>query len=106
MHSDLFSNIKGKFNTIIFNPPYLPEDEFKDKSLDGGKKGYEIIEKFLNKVSKIRLIVSTQPKLSGIGKKKPEVFEVEIGGNEIKEKFEVLDQDRRNRPDKSVPYQL
>jgi len=52
--SDLFSFLKGKyknkkFDTIIFNPPYLPFDlKVKDITIDGGKKGYEIIEKFLN----------------------------------------------------------
>lgn len=41
-----------KFDTIIFNPPYLPEDlRVKDLTLDGGKKGYEIIERFLNEVN-------------------------------------------------------
>ena len=29
--SDLFSSIKGKFDLIIFNPPYLPEDRNEDK---------------------------------------------------------------------------
>lgn len=38
-----------KFDTIIFNPPYLPENpEIKDITLDGGKKGYELICRFLN----------------------------------------------------------
>ena len=51
--SDLFSNIKKnqRFNLIIFNPPYLPEDkrEPKDSQIrtTAGKKGYEIIIKFL-----------------------------------------------------------
>jgi len=36
-----------KFDTIIFNPPYLPKQEPKDKAIDGGKKGYELIQKFL-----------------------------------------------------------
>jgi len=46
--SDLFENIQGKYNLIIFNPPYLPEDK-NDKGLDttGGKKGNEIILRFL-----------------------------------------------------------
>ncbi len=52
LQSDLFKNIKNKFNTIIFNPPYLPEDKIEDKASSlattGGKHGYEIIEKFLN----------------------------------------------------------
>ena len=49
--SDLFFALKkkSKFDTIIFNPPYLPEDaRLKDLALDGGKKGYEILERFLN----------------------------------------------------------
>ena len=50
--SDLFSNVKGKFDFIIFNPPYLPEDEIKDKDLIGGKHGWEIIEKFFSEVGK------------------------------------------------------
>ena len=50
--SDLFSNVKGKFDVIIFNPPYLPNSKYKDVALDGGKKGYEIIEKFLKQAGK------------------------------------------------------
>ena len=51
--SDLFKNIKNKkFDTIIFNPPYLPSElKVKDLTLEGGKKGYEVIEKFLNDVN-------------------------------------------------------
>jgi HemK-related putative methylase len=53
LKSNLFSKIpKQKFDTIIFNPPYLPEDKVKHPALDGGKKGYEVLEKFLNKVNK------------------------------------------------------
>lgn len=53
--SDLFSNIKKseQFNCIIFNPPYLPTNtRAPDVTLDAGKKGYEIIERFLNDVNK------------------------------------------------------
>lgn len=53
--SDLFQVFQNKkyqdlkFDTIIFNPPYLPEDpNDKDVALDGGKKGYELICRFLN----------------------------------------------------------
>ncbi|MBI2129048.1 methyltransferase [Candidatus Woesearchaeota archaeon] len=51
--SDLFSNIKNmKFDTIIFNPPYLPSDlKVKDITIEGGKKGYEVIERFLSKAN-------------------------------------------------------
>lgn len=49
-YSDLFSNVKGKFDVIIFNPPYLPEDEIKDIDLVGGKNGWETIERFFENV--------------------------------------------------------
>ncbi len=53
--SDLFSNIplEKKYDLIIFNPPYLPEDpenlEDDESKLitTGGKKGSELINKFL-----------------------------------------------------------
>lgn len=51
VYSDLFENIRGKYDLIIFNPPYLPEnpDEPKDSQIatTGGKKGSEIINEFL-----------------------------------------------------------
>ncbi len=56
VQSDLFSNIKGKFDIIIFNPPYLPEDKKEPKNsrlaTTGGKKGSEIINKFLKHAKK------------------------------------------------------
>ncbi|HZX45258.1 MAG TPA: HemK2/MTQ2 family protein methyltransferase [Candidatus Nanoarchaeia archaeon] len=72
--SDLFSLFKNykpymgiKFDTILFNAPYLPSDpNVKDMALDGGKKGHELIVKFLNKakaflkpMGKILLIFSS-----------------------------------------------
>lgn len=52
IQSDLFSNVKGKFDTITFNPPYLPEDiKLKDMTIYGGKRGYETVERFLNEVN-------------------------------------------------------
>lgn len=49
--SNLFNNIKSKFDLIVFNPPYLPEDEYEDSesklATTGGKHGDEIILKFL-----------------------------------------------------------
>ena len=38
------------------------------------------LEKIKDRISEVRVIVSTQPRKSGIGKKKPEVFEIKIGG--------------------------
>ena len=49
IRSDLFSSLgsKRKFDTIIFNAPYLPEEGARDPALDGGKRGHETIERFL-----------------------------------------------------------
>lgn len=55
--SNLFENVEGKFNTIIFNPPYLPQDKvakeiIEDKTIYGGKKGWELSERFFKEVSR------------------------------------------------------
>ena len=51
IQSDLFEHILGKYDLIIFNPPYLPEDAREPKNsklaTTGGKKGNEIILRFL-----------------------------------------------------------
>tara|TARA_Y100000310_G_scaffold345226_1_gene462889 strand:+ start:7939 stop:9138 length:1200 start_codon:yes stop_codon:yes gene_type:complete len=53
LKSNLFENISTKFDIIIFNPPYLPHDkDIEDPALYGGKKGWELSEKFLQSVSK------------------------------------------------------
>jgi len=54
IQTDLFSNIKNqtKFDLIIFNAPYLPEDKQEDKesklTTTAGQEGYELILKFLD----------------------------------------------------------
>lgn len=51
--ADLFQEIKGKFDVIIFNPPYLPteaEDRVKgplNTALDGGADGMAVTGRFL-----------------------------------------------------------
>ncbi|MGC8572103.1 MAG: HemK2/MTQ2 family protein methyltransferase [Candidatus Micrarchaeia archaeon] len=50
--SDLFSNINKHYDTIIFNPPYLPSINSKNETaLDGGENGRVLIEKFLSNYS-------------------------------------------------------
>ncbi len=54
--SDLFENVEGKFDLIVFNPPYLPKDEREpaDSALSttGGETGSEIIDEFLQEAHK------------------------------------------------------
>ena len=51
--TDLFSKVKGKFDLVVFNPPYLPKNKFdKEKDTSGGKKGDETILRFLKQLKK------------------------------------------------------
>lgn len=86
IRGDLLSCIKGKFDMIIFNPPYLPTSEeertggWLNTALDGGCDGRRVIDRFLKEAGgyldgrgKLLLLVSS---LSGI--------------EEIKSKMEAL----------------
>ena len=56
IESDLFKNLKGRFDLIIFNPPYLPLDEREPEdsrlATTGGEKGSEVINKFLKQAKR------------------------------------------------------
>jgi len=73
INSNLFSKLTEKFDLIIFNPPYLPEDKDEPKNsklaTTGGKNGSELINKFLlnaknylNSDGKILLLTSSLTK--------------------------------------------
>lgn len=78
VESDLFKNISGKFDLIVFNPPYLPlddrEDEESGRITSGGVKGDEIIVRFLGEVGdyleeggEVLILVSSLTPLEEIG---------------------------------------
>jgi len=80
LKSDLFENVKGKFDLITFNAPYLPKDSREPNdsrvATTGGKKGNEIAIRFLkeakkhlNSGGKILLLVSSLTPLKGVGGK-------------------------------------
>ncbi|XRP96364.1 HemK2/MTQ2 family protein methyltransferase [Methanocaldococcus sp. 16A] len=54
LESDLFENVTGKFDVILFNPPYLPTsdedkiDSYLNYAFDGGKNGREILDRFID----------------------------------------------------------
>lgn len=118
MVSNLFSKIKkDKFDLITFNPPYLPTApniEDRDVALDGGKKGYELLGKFLDKANnylttdgKILVIFSelTKPEkvkeiianncfyykeIDGVHVPFEELYVWEIGKSELLKKLEKI----------------
>ncbi|MEM5793299.1 MAG: 50S ribosomal protein L3 [Candidatus Aenigmatarchaeota archaeon] len=45
------------------------------------------VEKIIQEIKKVRLLVRTQPRKSGLGKKKPEIFEIEVTGKDVNEKL-------------------
>lgn len=68
IRGDLLSCIKGKFDIIVFNPPYLPTGKEErtggwiDVALDGGYDGKKVIYRFLesagtNLVEKGRILM-------------------------------------------------
>ena len=73
IYSNLFENVGGIFDLIIFNPPYLPKDRREPKesqlATTGGDNGGEIINRFLKQAGnyleengKIFLLISSLTK--------------------------------------------
>jgi len=80
--SDIFSNIKGLFDIIVCNAPYLPKDSREPKgsqvATTGGKRGDELSLRFLkqafdylNPQGKIFLLISSITPLDRINAWKP-----------------------------------
>ena len=76
---DLFSGIRGRFDLVLFNPPYLPTqaeerlDDWLEYALDGGESGRETIERFAASVGgvlapggRILLLVSELTGISSV----------------------------------------
>lgn len=49
--SDIFSHVDSSFDLILFNPPYLASTRTKDRTVDGGRHGQVVAEKFLDGLS-------------------------------------------------------
>jgi release factor glutamine methyltransferase len=54
VRSDIFSDVEGTFDVVLFNPPYLPtapEDRVggsMDPALSGGRRGDEVLLRFVD----------------------------------------------------------
>lgn len=71
-------------------------DKELERKIDPVKKAQKItiddMEKSIANYDTIRVIVYTQPKLTGFNKVKPDLFELPIGGKNIQEKFNYAKQ--------------
>ncbi len=87
--SDLFVNVTGYYDLIVFNPPYLPSEtrstSWIEKSWSGGEEGSEIAVKFLGQAwqhlapgGKIYLVLSSIGGLMSVLKAAKERYECEM----------------------------
>ncbi len=59
VRSDLFAGLRGIFDLVLFNPPYLPTqpeeriDDWLEYALDGGDTGRVVIERFAGEVGRV-----------------------------------------------------
>jgi release factor glutamine methyltransferase len=67
---DLAGALRGPFEVIAFNPPYLPEEGVRDSQLTGGEEGFELSLRLLSQAQKllssggtVRIVLSS---MSGI----------------------------------------
>lgn len=76
--SDLFENIHGRFDLVVFNPPYLPcrENDVLGRAWAGGKEGVEVINRFMDSVQerlkpegRFQIILSSLNNPDEVGKK-------------------------------------
>jgi release factor glutamine methyltransferase len=103
VRTDLFSGLRGRFDLILFNPPYLPTrpeeriDDWLEYALDGGASGREVIGRFAASVGdilapggRILLLVSALTGLSevralfaGLGYFSEEVRQQTVEGEDL-----------------------
>jgi release factor glutamine methyltransferase len=59
VRTDLIAGIRGMFDLILFNPPYLPTrpeeriDDWLEVALDGGENGRRLIERFAAEAGRV-----------------------------------------------------
>lgn len=71
--SDLFEEVEGKFDLIVFNPPYLQGEDYT--VLEGGEQGIELTLEFLDASSdhlreggEVVFVASSRADIESLGK--------------------------------------
>lgn len=87
------------FERLFTQPKSQQKEESKEKLKTKGKKKetakeskattdpLQKIAANLNEVSEIRVLLASQPRLTSVPKKKPDLYEVTIGGGTVQERF-------------------
>lgn len=84
----LYEYKNGSYRNIACMLADKLKKELKRKIKLPKEKYTKKFEGELNKTHEIRLVVHTNPIHSGIGKKKPEVFEIDVNAKTIKDKYD------------------
>ncbi len=88
-----YEKTDGNLRTVgeVWNPqPHKDLDRairVPDKFDDA--KGWEKIEAAKARISEIRAIVASQPRLARVGKKEPDLFEIKIDGGTVEERIQL-----------------
>jgi len=87
-----YMNSGGALQTLteawMENPPKDLDRLFTIPEKFKTEESLKRIENSLGKVAELRILLATQPRLTGSGKKKPELIEVKVGGGTIREQFD------------------
>jgi len=68
----------------------LPTDIYRSIKTHGGsslEEGLRKIEAQMNQIAQLRVVATTQPRLTGLSKKKPDLMEIAVGGGSIEEQL-------------------
>ena len=100
----LHNNPAEKFDLIAFNPPYVPSEEIKWKDTDGGERGREVIDVFLEEFERalakkgvLLLLVSShnnEKEIMGVLNKKGFVSQIILEKKLFFEKLFVIRSER------------
>ncbi|TRO48891.1 50S ribosomal protein L3, partial [Candidatus Bathyarchaeota archaeon] len=74
-------DIPSDFNRILTPPKKIDRETLLKK-----------IEENIDRITAVRVIVATQPKLTSLSKKKPDLHEIEIGGGSIADQIDYAKQ--------------
>lgn len=89
VEGDLFEKVPGLFDVIVFNPPYLPDDDgppsWMEKAWAGGADGTDVIVRFLDQAwrhlspkGEIFIILSSLGGLRSVLRAAKGVYETEM----------------------------